>query len=151
MSSATFRCLTIKTGDGAPRMNGDGRYRYVFNVSIHSDATGVTRRFTYNDSIHNYSIGQRGLAGDDLLEAFRCFVGDAQAGLCSHAEFCDDFGYDVDSIAAKRMWTDCKAATVKYRALWSASHGIGGHTWTNDSVSDHISGVLAELARMGVE
>jgi len=136
--SVDFRALTISANEGAPEMDQEtGRYRYRYNVSVRSDATGAAIRFVFHASIADYEAGKRGLAGDDLLWAFRCFVEDANAGEMSFAEFCGDFGYDEDSISARNVWRECRRASKKFASLW---HG-----------ATEAADVLEELSERGVE
>lgn len=118
MSSTTYRSLTISAGDGKPCMGEDGNYRRRYVVTVKSDGTGVTRRFTFHDSIANHEAGKVGLSPDDLLEAFECFVRDADAGGMGWAEFAGDFGYDPDSYSGRQIWKSCRAARQKFYDLW---------------------------------
>lgn len=112
-----FLCLTISAGEGRERLTEHGA-NYDYTVSIQSDSTGARTRFTYHDSIslHDANIDQ--LDREGLLYAFWSFVSDAEAGDKSFTEFCDDYGYDWDSMTAKRTHDACRAARAKLRRLF---------------------------------
>ena len=117
--SVEHRALTVSANEGTPAMDQTtGRYRYVYNVTVRSDATGASVRFTYHDSIANYDEGKRGLAGDDLLYAFWSFVSDASAGSQPFDDFCADFGYDADSRTARATWRACLSAARRLGTLY---------------------------------
>jgi len=46
-----------------------------------------------------------------------CLISDTQAGSQLFVDFCADFGYDVDSIAAHKVYNDCQANAVKWNSL----------------------------------
>lgn len=138
MSRIEFRCLTISANDGKREMSQlDGRYRRRYIIKVVSDATGATREFHYTDSIHNEESGKVGLAGDDLLFAFRAFVEDGIAGDQPFREFCADLGYDTDSINARNTWKACVNASAKFVSLWASRVDPAD--------------VLDELAALGIE
>lgn len=137
MTQATFGALTIRAGQGARIMGEDGRYRRRYSVRVRSDATDRNIRFEFTDSIHNEETGKAGLGPDDLLEAFRCFVSDADAGNQEFADFASDYGYDQDSYSARQVHKACKAALVKFAKLYSDGR---------DPVA-----VLEQLSAIGVE
>lgn len=137
MSEVTFGSLTIRAGDGAREMNERGEYRRVYSIRVKSDGTGKEVRFTFHDSVHNEDVGKKGLGPDDLLEAFRCFVGDAEAGDMEFGEFADNFGYDSDSYSARQTHKACKRASEKLYVLY--------HDYRSPGT------VLEALAAIGVE
>ena len=118
MSQVTYGALTIRAGNGKRTMGEDGRYRRLYNVRIHSDATGAEVRFDFTDSIANEEAGKQGLAKDELLWAFRCFVEDALAGESSFEDFASDYGYDLDSYSARQIHKACKRASAKFAKLY---------------------------------
>ncbi len=137
-NQATLRCLTISAGAGKRVLDQDmGRYRRQYTVSVQSDATGVTRRFTFTDSVHNEDGGKVGISGTELLYAFRCFVEDGQMGAGSFEDMASEFGWSVDSYSARQTFKACQAAARKFRELWSTDVEPGD--------------ILDELSRLGVE
>ena len=125
MSTTDFGCLTISAGEGKyERQQSAGGPNYVYTVAIKSGDTKAVRRFTFHDSQHRYSQGIRTLSADDLMSAFACFVSDAQAGDLTFREFAGEFGYDDDSHSARQIHKDCKAALVKFRALYSDGRDV---------------------------
>lgn len=135
---AEFRALTITASPGRADMDQEtGRYRYRYTITVQSDGTDAKIRFTFFDSIANYDAGKAGLGPDDLLWAFSCFVSDAMAGAQSFAEFCEEFGYDDDSIRARDTWKACRRSLDKFNRL---------HYWPTEPAD-----VLEALREMGVE
>lgn len=132
-----FLCLTISAGEGKRDDSSPAGPHYTYNVSVQSDATNVTRRFTYHDSIHNASKGIDQLDRKGLLFAFWSFVQDADAGGMNFKEFCGDYGYNEDSMSAHQTWKACQDAAKKFRALW---HDEREPVW-----------VLEQLATIGIE
>ncbi len=56
-------------------------------------------------------------SGPDKISCLDSLLSDAQAGEQSFDEFCGDFGYDEDSIKARRTWKACQRMAKKVRAL----------------------------------
>ena len=42
-----------------------------------------------------------------------CFISDANSGFMIFNDFCDNFGYDIDSRLAEKIHKSCKKATNK--------------------------------------
>jgi hypothetical protein len=92
----------------------------AFNISVcrRLDSGGkISRNFTFYDSQHNYEEGKEDLEADDLKEAFRCFIGDAQAAVGGFPDFCSEFGYDQDSRRSYRMFKACERSMEKVQDL----------------------------------
>ncbi len=137
-NSVDFRCLTISTGAGRRELDQrTGEYRRKYVVTIKSDATGATRRFTFTNSKADERAGKVGLAGTDLLYAFRCFVDDGTYAEEGFANFADSLGYDQDSYSARQMFRACQAARRKFDDLFAGPV--------------NPAGVLDELASAGIE
>lgn len=130
-----FLCLTISAPEGRYENSG-ANYRYP--VTVDSDATGARVRFDYHDSQARKAELVDHLDRENLLYALRCFVDDATYGDEGLAEFCDNLGYDTDSIKARRIHEACKAARAKFDRLFSAT-------------SIDPAYVLARLADQGIE
>lgn len=139
MSAINFRCLTIGADDGKPWMDENGHYHYRYVVGVKSDATGARIRFTFTDSAHNYDQGKRGLSEGELLWAFSCFVSDAIAGDQTFRDFCADYGYDDDSITAKRIYDACRAAMGKFNRLFV---GADAYAVANELCEMEAAGVI---------
>lgn len=85
-------------------------------VYVTNTENGEKTRFTFWDSIYNTKCGVV-LDGDELLNAFYCFVSDACNGLCSFPEFCSEFGYDEDSRSAERIFKACQRAYKSFSRI----------------------------------
>lgn len=132
-----FLCLTISAGGGVEFTDERGLTRYRYSVRLASDATGAKVSFKFFDSAHRHDQAVDQLDRKALLEAFWSFVMDASAGEMPVSEFCDEFGYDPDSVSARRLWASCKASLRKFQALW---HDDREPSWA-----------LEQLAAIGVE
>lgn len=137
VSTVNFQALTISSGDGVREIAETGDYRRLYKVRVQSDATGAQIRFDFHDSIHNESIGKRGMGPNELLWAFRCFVSDADAGTMSFSNFASDFGYSQDSYSARQIHKACKVSLAKFRKLYHVAREPGE--------------VLEALTEMGIE
>lgn len=115
-----FMCLTISAGQGVEVASDavPGSKCYRFRIGIQSDSTGARTRFDYFGSVHDHDCRIDQLDRDGLLYALWSFVGDAAAGDETFEDFCGDYGYDNDSISAKRSHDACKAARAKLRRLF---------------------------------
>lgn len=59
-----------------------------------------------------------------------CLCIDTRAGEQSFEEFCSDFGYDSDSLLARRAWRECvKLAPSVRRFLGSDFDAVAAVTW----------------------
>lgn len=87
----------------------DNKPRNKYFVYVTNTDNGEKTRFTFLDSLDNTRRGVV-LDGDDLLNAFYCFVSDACNSLYSFSDFCSEFGYDEDSQSTKRIFKACQWA-----------------------------------------
>lgn len=53
----------------------------------------------------------------DLLDAIDCFCSDACSGSESFDSFCDELGYDNDSIKARKVWRACVKSKGKLESI----------------------------------
>lgn len=90
-------------------------------VYVTNTENGEKTRFTFWDSIVNTRNGVI-LDGDELLNAFYCFVSDACSGLYSFSEFCSEFGYDEDSRSAERIHKACKRSYKSFARVSGLSY-----------------------------
>ena len=117
MSTATFRQFTIAAdyrGDKQAPFS-DAKYdnwnRHV--VTIRNRDSGTRTTFDFWASLAEPELR----SPSDLRGAFECFLSDAIAGEQSFEEFCGDFGYDVDSRKAEKVWKACQRASTKAKRL----------------------------------
>lgn len=85
----------------------DNKPRNKYFVYVTNTDNGEKTRFTFWDSLDNTRRGVV-LDGDDLLNAFYCFVSDALSGSENFSDFRGEFGYDEDSRSAERIYKACK-------------------------------------------
>lgn len=112
----TYRNFKIVAKLQGSEINGawsDNKVRNKYFVYVTNTDNGEKTRFTFWDSLDST---QRGvvLDGDELLNAFYCFVSDALSAAGSFSDFCSEFGYDEDSRRAERIYKACKRS---YKSL----------------------------------
>lgn len=83
-------------------------------VTVTNTETGKRTGFDFWTSIAKPQMETR----YDVLNAFYAFVDDAISGEMSLSDFCYEFGYDDDSIAASRIWKACKRNNAKLRRIY---------------------------------
>jgi len=49
-----------------------------------------------------------------------CLLSDTDAGMCTFSEFCNEFGYDSDSIKAFKTYQACQESTDKIKSLFNS-------------------------------
>lgn len=102
-------------GDKLAPWSGDDRQQNWNNHTVRVVNTETKRRVSFDfwGSIMNPVIGTEA----EVLQAFEMFVSDALSGDMSFNNFCDEFGYDVDSRKAERIYKACGRALVKFRKI----------------------------------
>lgn len=98
---------------------------------------GMADVFKYYGSMADYEAGKQDLTKEDLKWAFRCIIEDGNSGTMNFEEFCDEFGYDIDSRRAERIWNECVNTMEKLIDL-----GIN---------TVEFSDILNELSEQGIE
>lgn len=106
----------IKSGVEFPNSK-DGGLHNRFDVSVINTESGDKTSFDFYGSTHDYNNAITEIKGEDLLQAFECFVSDSIAGLESFEDFCDNFGYDNDSRAAERIYKECVKSSNKAKLV----------------------------------
>lgn len=89
-------------------VNGQENFHH-HNIYIYNTHNKKRIRFDFWGSIVNPELR----SPYDLRNAFHCFVSDAISGLESFETFCDNFGYDNDSIKALNTYKACQKALIK--------------------------------------
>lgn len=77
-------------------------------------ALGPMRRVSYLDLYYLNQVYVKLPSVDDILE---CLFSDADCGAMSFIEFCDELGYNSDSIKDFKVYQACMETTVKVRKL----------------------------------
>ena len=85
-----------------------------FEISIDNAKSNSVANFDFYASIVNPNCGIKG----DLIGAFSCFVGDACSGDLEFNEFCENFGYDNDSMKAAKIHKDCIDSLGKFETVF---------------------------------
>lgn len=92
-------------------------YCNKFEVSVLNTDTKEQIQFDFFGSHNDYMKGKTELNEKDLLNAFDCFLMDAESGMLSFEDFCSDLGYDEDSRRAERIHKLCEEAGYKLTDL----------------------------------
>lgn len=125
-----FQISTVFKGDKF--WNCDNRNRNNHIVTVKNTETGKFTRFEFWCSIANPLFENE----YDVLNAFYCFVSDAVSGMESFSEFCNEFGYDADSMKSYKTWKACKRALEKFKRI---------SDFSDDEIYDFVN-ELAEIA-----
>ncbi len=93
--------------------------RMVEDLLYHSDEKMVsaTKTFSYYGSQADYEAHKTDLTEEELKQALRCIIEDANSGTMDFKEFCSEFGYDTDSRRAEKIYNACKNSLMKVRDL----------------------------------
>jgi len=87
---------------------------------IMKENTRFNRLITHDQMIRN-TVYRRKPTESDVLE---CLKSDCEAGSMSFDDFCDNFGYDNDSIKALDIYRDCMDTAKKLRG-YKFPEGLG--------------------------
>ena len=79
-------------------------------VIVDNTETGATTRFDFWASLARPELDTE----SDVLNAFYCFVSDAVAGSGDFETFCDEYGYNNDSIKALKTFRACERSNRKF-------------------------------------
>lgn len=108
-----FKIVAKLQGAEINKARNDNEPRNKYFVYITNMENGEKTRFTFWDSLNNTRRGVV-LDGDNLLHAFYCFVSDANNGFYDFHDFCDEFGYDSNSITARKIYKSCCKSYEKW-------------------------------------
>lgn len=108
-SYKNFLITAVFKGD-KPREWGNGiTNANNYKVTVKNTKTGAKTKFNFWASIAKPKIEKE----YDVLNAFYCFVSDSVSGGQSFEEFCDELGYNTNSITARKTWKACKKSLLK--------------------------------------
>jgi hypothetical protein len=88
-----------------------------FKVNVTFKDTGKRTSFTFSNSHNDWENGVTTLEGNNLKWAFQCFLGDAVSADQTFESFCSDFGYDVDSRNAYKIYQACEKSFNKLEKI----------------------------------
>ena len=88
-------------------------YRVSIARKCESGAGAKKTSFMFYGSINDYQKGKEKMTLFDLLWAFECFLEDGRYVKDGFDEFCDELGYDKDSLKAYRTFKACERAEKK--------------------------------------
>lgn len=88
--------------------NGSTKYGIYRKYKINLKINGVGYTTIFHDSVYNYKKHKRSAN----IEIFFCIFRDAYyaAGTETYQDFCEQFGYELDDIKAKKAYEGCKRA-----------------------------------------
>jgi hypothetical protein len=95
----TETILNLCDIDIAIRQASKGREVYLWNAyryrhTITIKANGISKRFSFHGSIHDYQNCKDRLNKEDLIYVLECVISDGITGLMDCKEFFVEFGYD---------------------------------------------------------
>ena len=108
-----FRITATYTGSKKAPWDSPENWNHN-RVTVTNAETGKHTDFDFWTSIAKPQMKTR----YDVLNAFCAFVNDAISGEMAFVDFCCEFGYDDDSIAALHVWKACKRATAKLHRIY---------------------------------
>jgi hypothetical protein len=111
--SVELSAKLIETGVNFPNDKQGRTLHNKFRVSMRSKFGRAS--FLFYDSQANLSKSK--LDADGLQGAFECFLSDSCAGNDTFESFCSEFGYDIDSRNAERIYRACVASFKKFAKL----------------------------------
>ena len=88
----------------------ENNYENNYKIYVKNTKTGASTSFDFWTS----KASPRIKTEYDLLNAFYCFVSDAFAGNESFESFCDEFGYNNDSMKAYKTYKACVKSYNKF-------------------------------------
>lgn len=106
----------IKSGVQFPNDKNSGLHN-KFNVSVNNTETGDKTSFDFYGSTNDYNNAGTEIKGEELLNAFECFISDSLAAEQDFDSFCAEFGYDNDSRTAERIYKECEKSLAKARLI----------------------------------
>lgn len=115
--SVTFKISYSLTDEGVTFPNSADIMKHnKFRVSIQTDF--CRRSFSFYGSNQDYTNGIVELDEPNLMQAFECFLLDAQCGQDTFEEFCGNCGYNTDSRSAEKIHRECIKSFKKFNALF---------------------------------
>jgi hypothetical protein len=109
----------IKSGVPFPNSKDTGLHN-MFDISVTNTDTDNKTSFNFYGSQHDYNNAVTEIKGEDLLNAFECFISDSLAGYESFEDFCGNMGYDEDSRTAERIYKECVKSMEKAKSVIDA-------------------------------
>ncbi len=103
--------MDVKYGESKPRPPGMG-----------SDMSGYTVRLKWHgrSMTTDFFTGSGWDRSPDVADVLSSLVLDAAGSVLSFDEFCDEFGYDIDSREAEKTWKAVKSNGTKTRKFLGA-------------------------------
>lgn len=108
------------------RKDDSGWEHFLFSVSINGQV------FEYKTGLgHAKNADKRKLFGVELKpkmpkirDILWCLVSDARAGEMLFEDFCNEFGYDSDSISALKIYSKCQETALKLRKAMKSKNYV---------------------------
>lgn len=86
-----------------------------FRVTVQTPRARTSFKF-YGSHV-DWQANKTDLQGNDLINAFYCFISDAASGNESFDEFCGNMGYDTDSREAHKIYKACRRSLDNYNKI----------------------------------
>lgn len=107
----------VNSGVKFPNNKTNNSLHNQFYVTVKNMEDESVTGFDFYGSTHDYNNGVTEIKGEDLLQAFECFISDAMTGDQEFNDFCDEFGYDNDSRAAEKIHKECMKSLSKAQSI----------------------------------
>lgn len=115
-SEIGLSAFRVGTVEGFPNDPSDKLPRYKYNVTVTIEDTA--NDFAYYTSIADYEAGKKELAGDDLVDAFECFLSDAISGMMTRSDFVSEYGYtNTNPTYTNRIYNACVTTRHALRGI----------------------------------
>lgn len=106
----------VKSGVGFPNDSFSGLHNQFYVTVKNTDNNSITG-FDFYGSTNDFNQGVTEIKGEELLNAFECFISDAIAGEQDFEDFCSEFGYDSDSRKAEKIHKECIKSLNKAKSI----------------------------------
>ena len=86
---------------------------YVYRTRVYIEYNGHKTSFLFHGSINDYQNQKAYYKEDQFPFLLYCFISDSHSGDLEFHDFCENFGYDMDSLNAYKIHKACKRSTEK--------------------------------------
>ncbi len=80
---------------------------YVYRTRIYIEYKGIKISFLFHGSINDNHNNKKYCTKKEFPFMLYCFLSDSHSGCISFDNFCNEFGYDIDSRKAEKIYKLC--------------------------------------------
>jgi len=88
-----------------------------FSVRVRNIITNKSVIFDYFGSVQDYNNCKVEMTHEENMFALYCILNDGLSGSESFEIFCDNFGYNTDSIKDKKIYKECMKSNEKLQRI----------------------------------